>query len=126
MPERDDRVKLGFKEIAGYLVLWIVSTALILVDMALARNACMELLAWYAKVRNIADTAARFSFGFVVDAVDRGLLLMMAVVGLGAAIGLEALYRHLAEHRRLLRDGWKVPAILVGLALISLLIRFAL
>lgn len=122
----DDRLKLGFARTVAYLVLWTLSTALVLVDLALIRSAFMEGLAWYAKVRNIADTAARFRFGFLVNAVDRGLMLGMAVAGLGAAIGLEALYRHLAAHRRLLRDGWKVPAILVGLALISLLIRFAL
>lgn len=126
MQERDDKQKLGFGRTVAYLVLWTLSTALVLVDMALVRSALMEVLAWYAKVRNIADTAARFDFGFLVSAVDRGLLLAMAIAGLGAAIGLESLYRHLAERRRLAQDGWKVLAILAGLALVSLLIRFVL
>lgn len=118
--------KLGFGGIVCYLVLWILSTALVLVDLALLRNALLETLAWFAKVRGIADTAARFNFGFFADAVDRSMLLVMSIVGLGVAIAFEPLYRHMAQRHRLFQEGWRVIAILVGIALFSLLVRFVL
>jgi len=105
-----------------YLVMWIVSIALVLLDIALVRAAVLKAAAWYAAT-SITTTATRIKFGFQVSFVDRVVLLAMAIAGLVAIIALERRYRLLAEQRELFRKGWKPVVILAGIGVVGLAVQ---
>jgi hypothetical protein len=108
-----------------YVVAWLLSVALILVDMGLLRAAGLEIMALYS-TRAITTTADRLNFNFLLSFVERASLFIMVIVALGLAVVLESHYRTLAKERALLRKGWKPLAILIGIGLLSLLVRFLL
>jgi len=112
-------------QVVPYLVMWIVSTALVLLDIVMVRAAVLKAAAWYA-ARSITTTATRIEFGFRVSFVDRVLLAAMAIAGLVAVIALEHRYRLLAEQRELLRKGWQPVVMLAGIALVGLAVQLFL
>lgn len=112
-------------QVVPYLVMWIVSIALVFLDIALVRAAALKAAAWYA-ARSITTTAMRIEFGFRVSFIDRVLLLAMAIAGLVAVIALEHRYRLLAEQRELFRKGWKPVVVLSGIGLVGLAVQLLL
>jgi hypothetical protein len=102
----------------SYLLMWVGSLALMLLDIFAVRAAMLRIAAWYASSQ-ITTTARRIEFNFRVNFVDRLLLFVMAVGALVGAIVLEHRFRHYAEEGLLLQKGWKSIAILAGIALIS-------
>jgi len=109
-------------QVIPYVVMWIVSIALVLLDIALVRAAVLKAAAWYAAT-SITTTAMRIKFGFQVSFVDRVVLLAMAIAGLVAIIALEHRYRLLAEQRELFRKGWKPIVILAGIGVVGLAVQ---
>jgi hypothetical protein len=105
--------------------MWIVSIALVLLDIAMVRAAVLKAAAWYA-ARSITTAAERIKFGFRVSFVDRVLLLVMVIAGLGTIIALEHRYRLLAEQLSLLRKGWKPIVMLAGIGLVGLAVQLFL
>lgn len=112
-------------QVVPYLVMWMVSIALVFLDIALVRAAALKVAAWYA-ARSITTTAMRIEFGFRVSFIDRVLLLAMAIAGLVAVIALEHRYRLLAEQRELFRKGWKPVVVLAGIGLVGLAVQLLL
>jgi len=108
-----------------YVVVWLLSVALLLADMGLLRTAGLKVMALYS-TRAIESTAERLNFNFVLSFVERASLFVMAIAALGLAVVLEFHYRKLAKERALLRKGWKPLAILIGIGLVSFLVRFVL
>ena len=108
-----------------YLLVWFLSVALLLVDMGLLRAAGLEVMALYSTLA-VETTAERLNFNFVLSFVERVSLFVMAIGALGLAVVLEFHYRDLSRREMLLRKGWKPIAILVGIGLLSLLVRVLL
>jgi len=108
-----------------YLLFWVVSIALAVLDILLLRTMLLEIAAWYAS-RAITTTAERIEFNFRISFIDRGLLFLMAIAGLAVVIALEHRYRALADRQELVSEGWKPVAILAGIGLISLAVRLLL
>ena len=108
-----------------YIIVWIVSVALTLLDMALVRAAGLEVAAWYAR-RAVDTTAERLNFDFLINFVDRASLFVMVIAALGLAVALEHYFRSAGKEGKLLRKGWKPLAILLGVGLLSQLVRFLL
>lgn len=128
MSEADDdrtRGALGASRTAAYVVTWLVSVALILLDVALVRSAYLAMAAWWANTR-ITRTAERINFNFMISFVDRVLLVVMVIAGLVGVIVLERRFRALAEERELLRKGWKPLAILAAIGAVAFFVRFLL
>ncbi len=120
--EDEGRERLEAPRTAAYLVAWLASVVLILLDVALVRAAFLALAAWWAD-RTITTTAARIDFNFLISFVDRALLVIMVIAGLVGVVVLERRFRQLAEEHTLLREGWKPLAILAGVGIVSLLVR---
>ncbi len=106
----------GRGQLLSYLIAWFGSVVLVLVDILLLRAVLLRGAAWYA-AREITTTAQRIEFDFLIGFIDRVLLFVMVVAGLGGTIILEHHYRTLARRQQLLRQGWKPVLILVGIGL---------
>lgn len=117
-PGSDDNVRSPW---LLYLIMWLGSAALVLVDILLVRAVFLRAAAWYA-ARMITTTAERIDFEFLVGFIDRVLLFTMVIAGLISVIVLEHHYRNLARQQQLLRQGWKPVLILVGIGLGCLLV----
>jgi hypothetical protein len=112
-PGSDDKARAPW---LLYLIMWLGSAALMLVDILLVRAAFLRVAAWYT-ARQITTTAERIDFEFLIGFIDRALLFTMVVAGLAGVIVLEHHYRNLAGQQQLLRQGWKPVLILVGIGL---------
>jgi hypothetical protein len=123
MKEFDDQK--GRFPAPSYILVWVGSLALILLDIFAVRAAMLRIAAWYAS-NQITTTARRIEFNFRINFIDRALLFAMATAALVGAIVLEHRFRHYAEEGMLLEKGWKSLAILGGIALISTLVLFVL
>lgn len=116
-PDRKRRVP-----VVSYLVMWLISVIVIFLDILSLRMMALRIAAWHA-ARTITTTAERIEFNFRISFIDRALLFVMAIAGLGVVIWLERRYRTLAEQHELFSKGWKIVAILVGIGLFSLIVR---
>ncbi len=114
----------------GYLVAWLVSTALLVVDLFLARNIVIDVMTSAGLMRQVADPDAwrsrRLTYGWVIDTTDRVLLLILACVGIAGSIAIEHYYRKGAAEGKLRRRVIRVMGYELGFGAIALLISWLL
>ncbi len=104
-----------------YVLAWPVSAALVLVDLAILREAALDLLTWIGVHRGTRSAEMRFAW--LVETLDWVLILLLATVGVALAVTLEYYLRKgLALGKFTVRLA-RVLGILAGLAVLGLLAR---
>lgn len=76
-----------------YIVAWLVSIALMIVDLAIVREIVNRMMTSIGLVMASADPEswplARLTFGWIRGVVDQSLLLILACAGITLTIGVE-------------------------------------
>jgi hypothetical protein len=87
-----DRSPTGCGTTLAYVAAWLVSSALLVVDVLLIRGALLRILTWIS-TRGGEMPSAYSSFGWTLDFVDRALMLILACVGVGLSVASQYYYR---------------------------------
>jgi hypothetical protein len=115
----------GWARTVAYLGAWLSCTALILVTMAILRGAALDL-ATYLAASTGASGAQAMKLGWQIEFVDRFGLLVLAVLGAGAAFGTEYYFRYGARSGQLGRRVVRVGGATLAVALIGVLVQLVL
>jgi hypothetical protein len=97
-----DRQSSGCGLTLAYVAAWLVSTALVLIDVLLVRQALLSILTWLG-TRGGQAPSAYSGFGWTIEFVDRAALLILACAGLGLSVALQYYYRQGADNGVLTR-----------------------
>ncbi len=126
----EDKQEPGWTSTLGYIIAWLVSTALLIVDLFLARNIIIDMMTSAGLMRQVADPDAwrsrRLTYGWLIDTTDRALLLALACVGIAGSIAIEHHYRKGAAEGKLRRRVIRVMGYELGFGAVALLISWLL
>ncbi len=112
-----------------YVVSWLGSTALLLLDVLFARAALQEFMEWWAFRQVTVErlqglVVGRSDYGWTIGAIDRGMLLVLACAGVALSVFFEYYYRAGMRQGLFYRRVLKVTAIQAGVLLVSLALQF--
>jgi len=106
-----------------YIVAWLVSTALVLVDLMAVRYLALDAMKWtgaaWAVISPPQDRAAGYAYAWAVEAADRAMLLIFACIGVGLAIFLEYFYRRGVQNGLLIKRVMRVIPIQIAVGVVA-------
>ena len=114
-----------------YLVSWLLTSILCLVDALLVRNAVLRYLIW-DQARTISAQKAQgispnqFQLASSVEAIDKVVLLIVMCVAIAFVIWIENYIRKGAKQGKMIRRIVIVAGIEVGIAAIALIVQTVL
>lgn|GEM_PF-2253718 len=110
----------------AYVLAWIASTALLIVDLLLIRSVTIDIMTSAGLMRQVADPDAwrprRLTYGWIISTTDLVLLLVLLCAGIGGAIAIEHYYRKGAAEGKLCRRVIRVMGIEFGVGVVAWLI----
>ena len=93
----DDRKQADWKQTLFYIVAWLVSVCLMMVDLVFVREIVMRIMTSVGLVKAAVNPEAwplaRLTFGWIRGVVDQSMLLILACVGVALTIAIEYYYR---------------------------------
>lgn len=113
-----DRSPTGCGTTLAYVAAWLVSAALLVVDVLLIRGALLGILTWIG-AREDEIPSAYNSFGWTLDFVDRAVMLILACVGVGLSIASQYYYRQGAEKGMLIKRVIRGLGVLLAVGLVA-------
>ena len=102
-----------------YVLAWPVSSLLALVDLVIMRAVVLDLLTLVG-TRKATRSESR-EFGWLVEFLDWGMVLAIAIVGVALAVAFEYYFRRGLAGGRFLQRLLRVLAILLGVGAAGLL-----
>jgi hypothetical protein len=109
-----------------YVLAWIASTALLIVDLLLVRSVIIDLMTSAGLMHQVADPDAwrprRLTYSWIISTTDLALLLVLLIVGIGGAIAIEHYYRRGVAEGKLRQRVIRVMGIELGFGLIAWLL----
>ena len=106
----------------AYVAAWLVSSALLLIDVLLVREALLSVLTWVGAQSGKAPSAYS-AIGWTIEFVDRALVLILACVGVALSVVLEHYYRRGAENGLLVRRATRGLGALLAVGLVAWILQ---
>lgn len=92
-----DEQRVSWKGHLLHVVAWLGSTALVLADVVMIRYVVVDVMRWLTLRQAAAlrqqGHVGRTGLGWTIEAVDRGMLLILACVGIALAVVFDYYYR---------------------------------
>ncbi len=108
----------GCRLTLAHVAAWLVSSALLVFDVMLVREALLSVLTWIGA--QLGQTPSAYSaIGWTIEFVDRALVLILACVGVALAVVLEHYYRRGAENGLLIRRAIRGLGALLAVGLVA-------
>ena len=112
----------GCRLTLAYVAAWLVSSAFLIVDVLLVREALLSVLMWVSAQQG-KTPSANSAIGWTIEFVDRALVLILACVGVALSVVLEHYYRWGAEHGLLTRRAIRGLGALLAVGLAAWLLQ---
>ncbi|MDI7275844.1 MAG: hypothetical protein QME94_07685 [Anaerolineae bacterium] len=117
----------GWKDTLLRLGAWLLSMLLVIADVFIAVRTVLVVMIWLGAKRAEAIRARGEiiydAFGFTVEAVVLGAILVFACAGLALSVAIEYYYRRAQSPGLLLRRIAKVVGALVAFGVLGLLVQ---
>jgi hypothetical protein len=118
----------GWKEGLLHVVAWFASTALLIVDVLAVRGLALAFASWLAwrqaeAARQAGGVGGYSGYGWAIELVDRGALLLLACVGVALSLIIEYYYRTGLQQGLFLRRVARVTGIQVAVLAAGLVLR---
>jgi hypothetical protein len=109
------------------MLVWLALSLVQIIPIFLAREAILRLMqVWQVNAIEAIKAADRFAPtyrpGFVVESVDMAAMLVMAVLAVGFAVGMDYYFRAAEKHNDLVRRILTVVGIQAGFCVVCILI----
>jgi hypothetical protein len=117
-----DKQPPGCRLTLAYVAAWLVSSALLLIDVLLVREALLSVLTWVSAQTGQASSAYS-AIGWTIEFVDRALVLILACVGVALSVVLEHTYRRGAENGLLIRRAMRGLGTLLAVGLVAWILQ---
>jgi hypothetical protein len=122
--------QVSWKGYLLHIVAWLGSTALVLADVVMIRYVVVDVMGWLTLRQAAAlrqqGHVGRTSLGWTIEAVDRGMLLILACAGIALAVVFDYYYRDGLRRGVFGRRVAKVVAIELGIIGLGLLLQVVL
>jgi hypothetical protein len=112
----------GCRLTLAHAAAWLLSSALLVIDILLIREALLSVLTW-ASAQTGKAPSAYSAIGWTIEFVDRALVLILACVGVALSVVLEHYYRRGAENGLLIRRAARGLGILLGVGLVAWILQ---
>jgi hypothetical protein len=112
----------GCRLTLAYVAAWLVSSAFLIIDVLLVREALLSVLTWVSAQQGKAPSAYS-AIGWTIEFVDRALVLILACVGVALSVVLEHYYRRGAENGLLIRRTTRGLGALLAVGLAAWLLQ---
>jgi hypothetical protein len=112
----------GCRLTLAYVAAWLVSSAFLIVDVLLVREALLSVLTWVSAQQGKAPSAYS-AIGWTIEFVDRALVLILACAGVALSVVLEYYYRRGAENGLLTRRAIRGLGTLLVVGLVAWLLQ---
>jgi hypothetical protein len=118
----------GWKGDLALVVAWFASTALLIVDVLVVRGLALAFVSWLGwrqaeAARQAGGVGGYSGYGWTIELVDRGALLLLACAGVALSLVIEYYYRSGLQQGLFARRLARVTAIQAGIVLVSLLLQ---
>lgn len=94
---KDNQEPANWQQTLAYVIAWIGSVGLLLVDLMFVREVILHILVSIGLLKAVANPAdwalARLTYGWTRDIVDYTMMVILGCVGVGLAIVIEYYYR---------------------------------
>lgn len=118
---------LGIREILVLAVAWLLSVAATIVDLAIVRDAVLDLMNWIGYRQALANRARgvpmRGGFSWTIQTVDLATILILACTGMALAVLLDRYYRDGLARGVFLRRLATVAVALAAVAVVGLALQ---
>lgn len=126
----DSREPVRWHQTLSYVVAWLISAALLMIDLLLVRGLIINGLTSIGALRRAMDPdrwpLLRLTYGWTANTVDLATLLIICCVCIALAILIETYYRKGLPEGLLRRRVIRVVGIQVGVGAAALLISWVL
>ena len=121
-----DHRQADWKQTLFYIVAWLVSVVLMLVDLVLVREIVMRIMTSIGLMKAAVNPETwplvRLTFGWVRGVVDQSALLVLACAGVALTIAIEYYYRKGIPQGLLIKRVTRVVSIELVVGVVSWII----
>lgn len=128
--DRTSLEPVHWHQTVGYVVAWLVSVALVVVDLLLVRGLVINGLTSIGALRSFADPdrwrSVRLTYGWTVQTIDLATLLVFCCLAIAFVIVIESYYRKGLREGQLGQRVVRVVRTQIGIGAVSTLISWFL